>query len=225
MNTLRMLSVLCMAAWLTVPAIIWAAPPQVLTGFISAVVDTMKPCPEKTDADMQSQAMAVFNASDNVLSVPQLQVDDGVMFYNTQLKLDFATGQFKVLNLSNRPAPLEIQLGCEFTLTVMQYARLPGTDLNIDGLVVLAVNDSRCPANADCIWAGEVNVGLETVNEGEPHAGEFSLTLGDDAAKAVRDLGDYRLTLLAVSPYPDTTVPTHEQSYQIKLRLDADIEE
>jgi hypothetical protein len=70
-----------------------------------------------------------------------------------------------------------------------------------DGLVVrplAVVEDSRCPQNARCVWAGRLrlNVAVEGV-------GEREITLGEDAVQTPR--GAFQL--VAVSPGPWTDWP------------------
>lgn len=178
----------------------------------------METCKENAAIERLSR----FNTQDGILSVPQLQIDNGPMFYNAQLKLNFANGTFRLLSINEQPETVQIQLGCPFTLGFKQYGTLPSTNL---GIHWLSVSDSRCPITAICVWAGEALVTLEAVSEGQTNGGEFSLTLGDDPEQAVRDLGDYRLTLLEVSPYPSGPVPATEQNHEITLRLDAVAEE
>ncbi len=158
-----------------------------------------------------------FRMGDGVLSVAELQIDNGPMFYNVQLKLDFASGQFRILGLSERPEPIKIQMGCPFSLKVTDYARLEGTNLGIRSLGI--ISDSRCPTDATCVQAGSVTVGLEAVREGMINAGEFNLTLGDDPTTATRDLGGYVLTLVSVKPVPSSAEAIDEKEYTVTLRL------
>jgi hypothetical protein len=70
-----------------------------------------------------------------------------------------------------------------------------------DGLVVrplAVVEDSRCPQNARCVWAGRLrlNVAIEGV-------GEREITLGEEAVQTPR--GAFQL--VAVSPGPWTDWP------------------
>lgn len=72
---------------------------------------------------------------------------------------------------------------------VQQWVRLGGVRLRPDRLV----EDSRCPVNARCIWAGRAVVRV-TIRDGEG-ARRINLTLGEPV-----DLANGRLALVAVSP-------------------------
>lgn len=70
------------------------------------------------------------------------------------------------------------QSGAVDASTKLQYVRM--------------VNDSRCPANAQCIWAGEVTIEL-ILDTGQ---GKQTFTLKDDE-KAASILG-YEITLISI---------------------------
>lgn len=61
------------------------------------------------------------------------------------------------------------------------------------------VSDSRCPLNANCIWAGEAVVGITLAARGR--SGDFELALYD-ASRRVAAFGDYRVEFKALAPLP-----------------------
>lgn len=70
-------------------------------------------------------------------------------------------------------------------------------------LIVLEafLEDSRCPANAECVWAGQIKVQANVDGE------QYVLTLGilQQSDQSAVDLGDgITLELLGVEPYPGT---------------------
>lgn len=81
------------------------------------------------------------------------------------------------------------------------------------------VQDSRCPSDVTCVWAGEVTVKVQ-LKQGGQLVGVADLTLTGDPAKASAKLGDYQLTLLAVTPYPVSTQARQAADYQIQVQLD-----
>lgn len=77
--------------------------------------------------------------------------------------------------------------------------------LTVDNALCLRltdVDDSRCPANAICVWAGFVTVTIEATLDGAAH--ELKLSSEDEQPAAV---GDYRIALVNVRPYPMAGVP------------------
>jgi len=91
-----------------------------------------------------------------------------------------------------------------------------GDDLELpDGTVltfVELVEDSRCPADAMCIWQGRALLAFE--HEGERFVVTF---LGDDGASTM--LGGYGLQVLDVQPYPLASQPHDPADTEVTVRL------
>lgn len=68
---------------------------------------------------------------------------------------------------------------------------------------VEVIEDSRCPQNARCVWAGRLR--LRVAVEG---AGEHEVTLDEDAVQTPRGA----FTLVAVSPGPWTDWPQDQRT-------------
>lgn len=65
---------------------------------------------------------------------------------------------------------------------------------------VKLVNESRCPANAICVWQGDAAVQLEARAGG----GTANVTIHTALDPKVLELSGYRVSLLEVQPYPGT---------------------
>lgn len=112
-----------------------------------------------------------------------------------------------------RTAPLLALLALASCATVPQrdYANGPTAPLNevatLDGLTVrplAVIEDSRCPASVQCVWAGRVRISAEISG-----AGTRELTLGEPAA-----VSGGTLTLVDVRPgkrTPDAIAPRDYQ--------------
>lgn len=101
-----------------------------------------------------------------------------------------------------------------FALRVGQEVRVGGSVLRIAFLEV--VNDSRCPSNVMCIWAGDavVRVGAAFgMGPTVPYELHTSLT------PSSVDLGSYRLTLMRLDPYPVAPGPIEADRYVATFRL------
>jgi hypothetical protein len=89
-----------------------------------------------------------------------------------------------------------VTLGPEFTLKPGESATVLGTDLRISFDKV--VEDSRCPADALCVRAGDALVALQASwKDGDAHF-QLRTVAGSDVASA----GAYRVRLVRVEPYP-----------------------
>ncbi len=87
------------------------------------------------------------------------------------------------------------------------------------------VEDSRCPVDVDCVWAGRVTVAIG-VWEGKTYLGTYQLTLGEDpdpddsteSADAV--VGDYYIRLKKVFPeLVYISKPLEPADYSITLQI------
>ncbi|NRF66024.1 hypothetical protein HLB44_03375 [Aquincola sp. S2] len=84
-------------------------------------------------------------------------------------------------------------------------------------LILTAVDDSRCPATALCIWAGEAVARVGIVQNGEAPA---ALALSTTTDKGTASYRSYRINLITVDPYPMTTQPIPLGEYRVSVRVD-----
>lgn len=96
------------------------------------------------------------------------------------------------------PGPTPVPISAMFDETF----KLSSPVIFPDGLKLAfsVKNDSRCPTNATCIWAGEVQTEFYFTFDGQQE--EVPLTLMGGEEEAVLIYKDYTLTLYAVEPYP-----------------------
>lgn len=85
------------------------------------------------------------------------------------------------------------------------------------GLTLTALNDSRCRAGAQCVWAGEVQLSVSVSLPGVvPESVDVTLSSSSKQAVKVRE---YALSLVRVDPTP---VPQNAalSSYVVTVQLD-----
>ena len=99
-------------------------------------------------------------------------------------------------------------LGREFTLRPGESATIESTDLVVSFEKV--AEDSRCPADAVCVWAGDAVVVLKV--------GEASLELRSTSAPE-SVVGTYRVRLERVEPYVYSGRPIPPEAYRAVLRV------
>lgn len=87
------------------------------------------------------------------------------------------------------------------TLTAMLGASATTRDRSLRLTYVKLEGDSRCPANAVCVWEGdaETRLRVQTANDA------LEATVHTRLDPKVLEVGGYKLTLLEVQPYPGTT--------------------
>lgn len=104
-------------------------------------------------------------------------------------------------------------LNRDFTLDLGQGASVADAELSVKFLRV--TEDSRCPANVQCVWAGNGQVEIEARDNGATTTHRLNTTEG---AKEVI-VGVYRIQLVSLEPAPVTPGPIPPESYRATLRV------
>jgi uncharacterized lipoprotein YmbA len=104
-----------------------------------------------------------------------------------------------------------VELGIEATLAPGSTVAVKGTALNVR--FVSVSEDSRCPKDVNCIWAGEVRVQLEIQLAQDVSRVEF-LEGGTKAS------GPYRVMLVRVEPQPTSKARVAPQDYRATLKIE-----
>ena len=105
-----------------------------------------------------------------------------------------------------------VPVGTDFTLAPGESATA-GNALTVGFIGI--TNDSRCPTNVQCVWAGSARAGLR-VRDG---AASRDLHLETLATKDTATVGVYLIRLVEVNPAPVTTDPIPASAYRITLRV------
>jgi hypothetical protein len=103
--------------------------------------------------------------------------------------------------------------GERFSLRAGESASIRGERATIAFERILS--DSRCAIDVQCIWAGEARGAFRLEKRGEA-AVSFELDTDRDP---VREVGGYRVSLLAVSPAPRSTVRIAPADYRVELTV------
>lgn len=94
------------------------------------------------------------------------------------------------------------------SLRSSQQKTVVGTGLKVKFLSV--TEDSRCPENARCIWAGVARVNVEIRKNGKP-VKTFELNTNQLDKTAVYE--GYEIKLTSLSPYPKDGTPIEKSKY------------
>jgi hypothetical protein len=103
----------------------------------------------------------------------------------------------------------------EFALAAGESAAVSGTGLRVEFERV--TSDSRCPADALCITAGEAVLAVAVARNGRP-AEPISLRTEGAGRQAV--VGDWVLSLTRLAPYPSGGRVILAGDYKATLRVD-----
>jgi hypothetical protein len=106
-----------------------------------------------------------------------------------------------------------------------QHVLAPGEVISSsDGSIAITfvevLEDSRCPADAMCVWQGNVRILLEVTQGTELQ--QYTLTLGELLQGDINSIeaGGSTVTLVQVGPYPLASEPRDPADYSITLSID-----
>jgi hypothetical protein len=113
------------------------------------------------------------------------------------------------------PAPariVNVPLARPFDLKIGEQVAIAGESLDIGFAEI--VNDSRCPRDAQCFWAGAATIRIWV--EKKPGARE-TLTLRVPGADEPATYGQYSVSLKDLKPYPESNRRPERDEYVATL--------
>jgi tetratricopeptide (TPR) repeat protein len=120
--------------------------------------------------------------------------------------------------IASGPA-IEAQLGQPFSLPLGGTATLEEANLTLVFQSVL--EDSRCPRQIECFWAGQVRIMIEAQQEGTA-AVTFELNNNPPLKQDTITYAGYEIQLLQIDPYPEAPgQPIPPEAYQATLVVNA----
>ena len=105
-------------------------------------------------------------------------------------------------------------LGEEFELAVHQTAQITAEKISVTFQEVL--EDSRCPVDVTCIWAGLAEVSLRVAVSGQEREISLSTSPPDDSAM----FENYTFWLIKVRPVPCADQTMDRSAYVVTVRVD-----
>ena len=110
---------------------------------------------------------------------------------------------------------IQVQTDRQFDLMAYQEAVVEGTSLRIRFNTVS--NESRCPSDVQCVWAGNAIVSLTLTSSGSQSG---SATLNTALDPKFADYAGYRITLVGLKPYPKSgsKIPSADYVATIEVR-------
>jgi hypothetical protein len=108
-----------------------------------------------------------------------------------------------------------VRPGREFRLRAGQSAVLKTGSLRIKFAAV--ENDSRCPKNVTCVWAGNAEALLEVgARSGRGKSLKLSTSAGQQFSNEAK-YGGYKVKLVGLSPYPEDGRKIAARDYTVTL--------
>ena len=109
---------------------------------------------------------------------------------------------------------LSAQLEAPFTLKPGQWASVAGTSLRLSFAGV--TNDSRCPANVQCVWQGDAAVALRVSLGGQESQATVHSANTGTASKDAK-VGAYTISLTDVQPQAVAGQTIAPSAYRVQL--------
>lgn len=115
-----------------------------------------------------------------------------------------------------KEATITANLDNQFQLKTNQIASIENENLKIEFLNI--TEDSRCPSDVICVWAGQVTAVIN-IFKNDQNLGDFSLTsqAGKHEDSAIKYFDEYSIKLIKVEPYPKSTQKIEISDYIVTL--------
>ncbi|MBE3131833.1 MAG: hypothetical protein IMZ55_00020 [Acidobacteria bacterium] len=115
---------------------------------------------------------------------------------------------------SSSPARPTTSVDTRITVPIHQTATVAGASASVRFESIL--EDSRCPADANCVWQGQAAVRLTVVAS----ARQVSIELrSDPAAARTASVNGLRFEWVQLDPYPFASRPTQPGDYRLTIRV------
>lgn len=114
------------------------------------------------------------------------------------------------------------KLDAQIRLMINQNLTIESEGLSVKLLKI--TEDSRCPSDVTCIWAGQVGVLIDVSQNGKD-LGNINLILGPDKKLAEKKINGYLIRLVEVSPFPISTKKIETSDYVITITISKYIDE
>ncbi|WP_075351810.1 hypothetical protein [Algoriphagus marinus] len=116
------------------------------------------------------------------------------------------------------PACIDNKIGEEISIQVFDTAAYCSENLSITFNAY--PNDSRCPSDVTCIWAGFVEVELLINQKGKESMLKLSTEPNVSGLPVQNKVGDYSIKLIDVTPYPATNVRIDPNQFRVVLLVE-----
>ena len=122
----------------------------------------------------------------------------------------------KANNLFNDPSvPAKATHGAD-TVLIGLYDTMRFPDRNLYLTLDTIYDDSRCPMNAQCIWAGAYEVGINLTSGDNIQRLKLGTYPGQAADTLLHGI---EINVLDLLPYPDILKPTAPEDREVKVGL------
>lgn len=87
-----------------------------------------------------------------------------------------------------------------------------------ESIIIDSLLESRCPANVECVWAGQVNLFITIKINNASHQHEI-IYKNEENVQIFNDISGYTLSIEAITPYPVTSNDNTPEEYTVKMKI------
>ena len=131
------------------------------------------------------------------------------------MKLILLLIPFLLVGCTGNDSSMSSSLGEEFSLKPGQQTSISGEDLTIEFKSVS--NDSRCPTDAQCVWAGNAEVNVELTKTGNSSSAIQLNTAGTTELPSQANYLNYTIRITELQPYPKVDLTIAQAEYKAKF--------
>ena len=193
-------------------------PPQYVVKIVSGLPSG---CAEFNDYDVRREGDDIRISVTNLVPAPASQIMCtqiyGIHDTSVNIGSDFERGVKYSVYVNDHPA--ETFIGAGGPVPTRPRIDIPIgklVEVEIDGLTLEfleVTEDSRCPANVVCVWAGQAKVVIAAIDGGRD-LGKHELVLDPTGANSNGvALGKYSVALVALNPYPSASYSIPNSDY------------
>ena len=193
-------------------------PPRYVVKIVSGLPSG---CAEFNDYDVTREGDDIRISVTNLMPAPASQIMCtqiyGIHDTSVNIGSDFEDGVKYSVLVNDYPA--ETFIGAGGPVPTRQRIDIPIgklVEVEIDGLTLEfleVTEDSRCPANVVCVWAGQAKLVIAAIDGGRD-LGKHELVLDPTGANLNGvELGKYSVALVALNPYPSASYSIPNSDY------------
>lgn len=154
------------------------------------------------------------NRGDGQLAVASFSIITTERGTNMKLSVFVAIFVLTFSSSAAQPQRKVIVLKQEFKLKIGESARAPREGLQIEFDSV--AEDSRCPKDVNCVWAGNAKILLKVKKDAAKPA---SVELNTNTNPKTFRYLEYELRLEELKPYPQSDARTKTSDYEVTLTV------
>jgi len=159
---------------------------------------------------------------------------DPILQFGIFLVLDYKNTPMKLLHISlviisfctflpvgqagakaQNTSPTTVAENPEFSIGLGKCQKINGVKITF----IEVLEDSRCPKDVDCVWAGQAKIKISIKEKGKTAFEKEILFDGLGKEIVIHSSETAIIKAIALSPYPMTSIPKKDRAYFLELKI------